>query len=198
MSSQVCGKCDKTVYATEKVEAAQKWYHKGCFKCNDPHCNIQLTLKTFQVVNDNVWCGKHAPKPNATYGLDTVQTQHALSAPKKTTEGLHKIQVGTGESPTYGLDTVQTQHALSAPKKQAENLHKVQVGTGEQYSYGLNTLQTQHALNAPKKQVENIGHVKKGDGSTVPRSVNDKLSHSQEELYEDSNGQDSLQEEIAA
>ncbi|KAI9101656.1 hypothetical protein DFS34DRAFT_564571, partial [Phlyctochytrium arcticum] len=128
-----CGKCEKAVYATEKIEAAQKWYHKGCFKCSDGSCNIQLNLKTFQVVNDTIWCAKHAPKPQATTVADDAAHVHAM------------------------------QHALTAPKKTAENLHKVQVGTGENYKYGLDTVTTQHALNAPKKQSENLGTVKKGD-----------------------------------
>jgi len=129
-SAQNCGKCNKTVYQTEKVEAAGKWYHKGCFKCADPSCGIQLNLKTFKVVNNDIWCEKHLPKPKATSVADSVSVVHAMHAPKKTSEGLHKAQVGTGETPTYGLDTISTQHALAAPKKQSENLGHVKKGDG--------------------------------------------------------------------
>ncbi|KAI8847369.1 hypothetical protein BC829DRAFT_396742 [Chytridium lagenaria] len=115
MSSQNCGKCDKTVYATEKVEAASKWYHKGCFKCADTSCNIQLNLKTFQAANGAIYCDKHIADP--------VSVQHAMHAPKKSNEGLHKIQVGTGETPnmTYFV-------CLDAPRNTAENLGHVQKG----------------------------------------------------------------------
>ncbi|KAJ3286785.1 hypothetical protein HK104_008872 [Borealophlyctis nickersoniae] len=125
MSSQVCGSCSKTVYQTEKVEAGNKWYHKGCFKCSDPACNVQLTLKTFKVVNNQIWCEKHVPKPKATAVADSVSVMHAMHAPKKAAEGLHKAQVGTGETPTYGLDNMSTQHALNTPKKPTENLGHV-------------------------------------------------------------------------
>ncbi|KAJ3174510.1 hypothetical protein HDU87_007101 [Geranomyces variabilis] len=128
MSSEKCGTCDKTVYATEKIEAAGKHYHKGCFKCSDPNCNIQLNLKTFQVQNNDIWCGKHVPVPKATAVADSVSVLHAKHAPKKATEGLHKTSVGTGETPTYGLDTLGTQHALLSPKKSAENLGTVRKG----------------------------------------------------------------------
>ncbi|KAI8823611.1 uncharacterized protein EV422DRAFT_362245 [Fimicolochytrium jonesii] len=126
--SQNCGKCEKAVYPTEKIEAASKWYHKGCFKCSDPNCNIQLNLKTFKAVNDQIWCQKHTPQPKATSVADSVSVLHAMHAPKKTAEGLHKTTVGTGETPQYGLDTLQTQHALLTPKKSIENLGNIQKG----------------------------------------------------------------------
>ncbi|KAJ3150492.1 hypothetical protein HDU86_006369 [Geranomyces michiganensis] len=128
MSSEKCGTCEKTVYATEKVEAAGKQYHKGCFKCSDPNCNIQLNLKTFQAQNNQIWCGKHVPVPKATAVADSVNILHAKHAPKKATEGLHKTNVGTGGTPTYGLDTLGTQHALLSPRKSAENLGTVRKG----------------------------------------------------------------------
>ncbi|KAJ3166439.1 Metabotropic GABA-B receptor subtype 3A [Geranomyces variabilis] len=127
-SAQKCGTCEKTVYATEKIEAAGKHYHKGCFKCSDPNCNIQLNLKTFQAQNNEIWCGKHVPVPKATAVADSVSVLHAKHAPKKATEGLHKTNVGTGETPTYGLDTLGTQHALLSPKKSSENLGTVRKG----------------------------------------------------------------------
>ncbi|KAI8921257.1 hypothetical protein PhCBS80983_g02507 [Powellomyces hirtus] len=139
-SSEKCGKCEKTVYPTEKVEAASKWYHKGCFKCSDQNCNIQLNLKTFQVVNEQIWCQKHAPQPKATAVADAVSVMHAKHAPKKASEGLHKTTVGTGETPSYGLDTLGTQHALLVPRKSAENLGTAQKGdrTREQARQGSN------------------------------------------------------------
>ncbi|KAJ3103384.1 hypothetical protein HDU97_010222 [Phlyctochytrium planicorne] len=128
MSSQACGKCEKTVYPTEKVEAAGKWFHKGCFKCNDASCGITLTLKTFQCDNGALYCAKHLPKVKATSIADPVSIQHAINTPKKSSEGLHKVQVGTGETPSYGLQSIGTQHALSAPRASAENLGHVQKG----------------------------------------------------------------------
>ncbi|KAJ3047929.1 hypothetical protein HK097_011033 [Rhizophlyctis rosea] len=128
MSTQPCNACTKTVYPTEKVEAAGKWYHKGCFKCADPQCGITLNLKTFKVENNQIWCEKHLPKPKHTAVADSVSIVHAMHAPKKVAEGLHKAQVGTGETPSYGLDTIQAQHALNAPKVAAENIGNVQKG----------------------------------------------------------------------
>ncbi|KAJ3101560.1 hypothetical protein HDU96_009930 [Phlyctochytrium bullatum] len=141
MSSQLCGKCDKTVYATEKVEAASKWYHKGCFKCADASCNIQLNLKTFQAAHGAIYCDKHVPKHKAAQIPDPVSIQHAVHVPKKSNEGLHKIQVGTGETPKYGIDTISTQHALNAPKSTAENLGHIQKGDRSPTKTGFGSAQ---------------------------------------------------------
>ncbi|KAJ3195519.1 hypothetical protein HK101_011883 [Irineochytrium annulatum] len=131
MSSQACGKCCKTVYQTEKVEAASKWYHKGCFKCEDPTCGITLSLKTFQAHSGQVWCDKHVPKHKAAQVADSVAVVSAVNAPKKSNEGLHKIKVGTGETPSYGIETVANQHALNTPRKPVENMGFVHRGHHE-------------------------------------------------------------------
>ncbi|TPX35366.1 hypothetical protein SmJEL517_g02220 [Synchytrium microbalum] len=141
MASQNCNSCSKTVYPTERIDAAGSQYHKagqtflcslneplGCFKCHEETCKIQLSLKTFKAAEGQVWCEKHLPKPKATAIADSVSVMHAMHAPKKVTEGLHTIKVGTGEVPSYGLDTVSNQHALNAPKKPIENLGNVQKG----------------------------------------------------------------------
>ncbi|KAJ1342510.1 hypothetical protein BSLG_002952 [Batrachochytrium salamandrivorans] len=107
-----CGKCAKTVYSNEKLEAAGKWFHK-------------LNLKNFKADQGHVWCEKHVPKPQHTAVTDSVSVVHALHAPKKASEGLHKAQVGTGETPAYGLETISVQHALAAPKKPIENIGNV-------------------------------------------------------------------------
>ncbi|KAL2912029.1 hypothetical protein HK105_208458 [Polyrhizophydium stewartii] len=120
-----CGKCAKTVYANEKLEAAGKWFHKGCFKCSNAECSIQLNLKSFKAAEGQIWCEKHTPKAQYTTVTDSVSVMHALHAPKKSTEGLHKVQVGTGEAPSIGLETMSMQHALTAPKKPVENLGNV-------------------------------------------------------------------------
>ncbi|KAJ3082467.1 hypothetical protein HK102_001659 [Quaeritorhiza haematococci] len=166
MTTQPCGKCSKLVYPTEKVEAGGKFYHKGCFKCSDTACGITLTLKTLQVVDGNIWCNKHAPKPQATQISDDVSVQHAKNVPKKSTEGLHKVQVGTGDKASYGLDNLATQHALSSPKKPIEGLHKTQVGTGEAPKIGLDSMATQHAMNVPKKSAEGLAKTNVGTGET--------------------------------
>ncbi len=66
---------------------------------------------------------------NSTLNEDIhLNASIGIAAPKKTTEGLHKIKVGTSEVSTYGADAIETQRALNAPKKASENLGHVHKG----------------------------------------------------------------------
>ena len=53
--------CGKTVYPVEKMNcaAANKTWHKGCFRCKK--CNVQLNLKTYKVHDGDIWCNVHYP-----------------------------------------------------------------------------------------------------------------------------------------
>ncbi|KAJ3191143.1 hypothetical protein HK101_008055 [Irineochytrium annulatum] len=125
-AKQDCGACSKAVFSTEKVEGAGKWWHRGCFKCSETSCGITLNLKTFQAKEGKLYCGQHVPKHKATAIADSMSMVQALNAPKKGNEGLHKVQLGTGEAPTYGIETMSHQHALNAPRRSAENIGHVQ------------------------------------------------------------------------
>ena len=48
-----------------------------------------------------------------SFSLRAILILFFLEAPKKTAEGLKKVQVGTGEQPTYGLESVALQHGVS-------------------------------------------------------------------------------------
>lgn len=71
-----------------------------------------------------IYCGQHVPKHKLTSIADSMSTQHAINAPKKSSEGLHKIQVGTGEAGNVGIDSMSNQHAINAPKKSYEGIGK--------------------------------------------------------------------------
>jgi len=133
MSNPKCAICNKTAYPLESVTALEKAYHKGCFKCSV--CNATLNLKNFKGVDGKIFCATHTPKPNATAVTDSIAVKQALSAPKKSAEGLGHAQKGTGEKPNVGVDTISTQNALKAPKKTAEGARGVQKGTGGKPQY---------------------------------------------------------------
>ena len=77
-SCQVCG---NTVYPIEAINAIDKTWHKGCFKCQHEGCNLVLSLKTFKGDAGKVYCIKHVPKAKATYVQD-MATKNAMNAPK--------------------------------------------------------------------------------------------------------------------
>eukprot|EP00123_Amoebidium_parasiticum_P001566 comp12689_c0_seq1/m.7781 comp12689_c0_seq1/g.7781 ORF comp12689_c0_seq1/g.7781 comp12689_c0_seq1/m.7781 type:complete len:134 (-) comp12689_c0_seq1:495-896(-) len=128
MSCGKCVKCTKTVYQTEKVDAAGGVFHKMCFRCNEPTCNISLTLQTFQAFEGQVYCNKHVPKPKATQVTDAVSLQTAMAAPRRKSEGLGVIQKGTGEKPLIDASAMNLAHATAVPKPRAEALGTVHKG----------------------------------------------------------------------
>jgi hypothetical protein len=52
-----CAACDKGVYPLERVQACDKDWHKGCFRCK--HCNMVLSLKAFATINNEPYCKPH-------------------------------------------------------------------------------------------------------------------------------------------
>ncbi len=78
-ASEPCSKCSKTVYQTEKIEASHQTFHKACFKCSEPGCVLTLNLKNFVIVDETLYCSKHAPKPKATVVTDSISVMHAMS-----------------------------------------------------------------------------------------------------------------------
>jgi len=100
-----CTSCGKTVYPIEAVSAADKVWHKGCFRCESEGCNISLTLKTFTAVRGMVYCSKHVPKekPTNVTADGNLVTANALAAPKLAkTQGIQKnmrTTFGAGELP---------------------------------------------------------------------------------------------------
>jgi len=86
-----CVVCGKTVYPTEAITAVGQTWHKGCFKCQDPGCNISLTLKSFVGHGEKVYCNQHVPKYKANVGSDSIGISAATSAPKvKAVSGVKK------------------------------------------------------------------------------------------------------------
>ena len=86
MSNPKCAICNKTAYPLESVKALDKTYHKLCFKCHT--CKITLNIKTFKGLEGNVYCPVHTPVNRSSTSADSVSVKTAVSAPKKTAEGL--------------------------------------------------------------------------------------------------------------
>merc|ERR1712169_119709 len=59
MSNPKCGACGKTVYPMELVTAANKSWHKFCFKCTK--CKTTVNLKNFKAHDGKIWCAVHYP-----------------------------------------------------------------------------------------------------------------------------------------
>lgn len=52
-----CAVCNKTVYATEKISADEKTFHKTCLKCT--HCSKVLSTGTYASMSNVYYCKPH-------------------------------------------------------------------------------------------------------------------------------------------
>ncbi|KAL7057015.1 hypothetical protein AAHC03_019366 [Spirometra sp. Aus1] len=52
-----CVRCEKTVYAVERVEAGGLIWHKGCFRCSE--CDMVLNLNSYKQADQVLYCTKH-------------------------------------------------------------------------------------------------------------------------------------------
>lgn len=67
-----CAKCNRTVYAMEKMEVAGRLMHKTCFRCCK--CNSPLSVGRFSVGGGNLYCLTHykqAFREKGTYDVFT-------------------------------------------------------------------------------------------------------------------------------
>lgn len=68
--TEKCDKCEKTVYATERIvieeKDSRKVYHKPCLRCT--HCQVILTLGSYAAMNGVTYCKPHLKQLFATKG----------------------------------------------------------------------------------------------------------------------------------
>jgi len=101
-----CANCGKTVYPIESLSAADLIWHKGCFRCQEDKCTVQLNLANFKAVGGKVYCQKHVPMPKLTQTTadGSLVMATALAAPKtQKASGVQKtnrMTFGPGELPT--------------------------------------------------------------------------------------------------
>ena len=74
--TEKCTICNKSVYATEKLNILGKTWHKWCFKCTV--CGMSLTMKNYQATGGDPYCRAHYPAAGASEDR------------QKTSDGLHR------------------------------------------------------------------------------------------------------------
>ncbi|KAM6951129.1 LIM and SH3 domain protein 1-like [Aplochiton taeniatus] len=67
----LCGRCNKAVYPTEKINCLDKNWHRGCFSCEV--CKMTLNMKNYQGFNKKPYCSMHYPKTSFTIVTDTPE-----------------------------------------------------------------------------------------------------------------------------
>ncbi|XP_023196064.1 LIM and SH3 domain protein 1-like isoform X2 [Xiphophorus maculatus] len=66
-----CGRCNKPVYPTEKINCLDKYWHKGCFSCEV--CKMALSMNNYKGFEKKPYCTMHYPKTSFTIVTDTPE-----------------------------------------------------------------------------------------------------------------------------
>jgi len=131
-----CTRCGKTVYATEKISAGNKPYHKLCLKCTESTCQMSLNTLNVVVFKGDPYCKAHLPVERKGTGADAVGTQSALKAPKPVASGVDWQSAGAkaaGADPNKAADT---SYSAAAPQATDQGTSESYGGGGDDGGYG--------------------------------------------------------------
>ncbi|KAJ7984419.1 hypothetical protein DPEC_G00354650 [Dallia pectoralis] len=84
----LCGRCNKMVYPTEKVNCLDKYWHKGCFSCEV--CKMTLNMKNYQGFDKKPFCSMHYPKSSFTSVIDTPENLRLKQQSMLNSQALYK------------------------------------------------------------------------------------------------------------
>ncbi|XP_067100646.1 LIM and SH3 domain protein 1-like [Osmerus mordax] len=84
----LCGRCNKAVYPTEKLNCLDKYWHKGCFNCEV--CKMTLNMKNYQGFDKKPYCSMHYPKTSFTIVTDTPENLRLKEQSKMNSLAIYK------------------------------------------------------------------------------------------------------------
>ncbi|KAJ8364498.1 hypothetical protein SKAU_G00133290 [Synaphobranchus kaupii] len=84
----LCGRCNRVVYPTEKVNCLDKYWHKGCFSCEI--CKMTLNMKNYKGFEKRPYCNAHYPKTSFTSVADTPENLRLKQQSKMQSQVVYK------------------------------------------------------------------------------------------------------------
>ncbi|KAJ8414297.1 hypothetical protein AAFF_G00051670 [Aldrovandia affinis] len=84
----LCGRCNRVVYPTEKVNCLDKYWHKGCFSCET--CKMTLNMKNYKGFEKRPYCNAHYPKTSFTSVADTPENLRLKQQSKMQSQVVYK------------------------------------------------------------------------------------------------------------
>ncbi|XP_029954009.1 LIM and SH3 domain protein 1-like isoform X3 [Salarias fasciatus] len=83
-----CGRCNKPVYPTEKINCLDKYWHKGCFSCEV--CKMALSMSNYKGFEKKPYCTMHYPKTSFTIVTDTPENLRLKQQSMLNSQALYK------------------------------------------------------------------------------------------------------------
>ncbi|XP_028826326.1 LIM and SH3 domain protein 1-like [Denticeps clupeoides] len=105
----LCGRCNRVVYPTEKINCLDKYWHKGCFSCEV--CKLTLNMKNYQGFDKKPYCSQHYPKTSFTSVADTPENLRLKQQSKMQSQVLYKeeFEKNKGKGFSVVVDTPEMQ-----------------------------------------------------------------------------------------
>ncbi|TMS22623.1 LIM and SH3 domain protein 1 [Larimichthys crocea] len=116
-----CGRCNKPVYPTEKINCLDKYWHKGCFSCEV--CKMALSMTTYKGFEKKPYCSMHYPKTSFTIVTDTPENLRLKQQSMLNSQALYKedFEKSKGKGFSVVADTPEMQRVK---KTQDQISHK--------------------------------------------------------------------------
>ncbi|XP_060884019.1 LIM and SH3 domain protein 1-like isoform X2 [Labrus mixtus] len=116
-----CGRCNKPVYPTEKINCLDKYWHKGCFSCEV--CKMALSMTTYKGFEKKPYCSMHYPKTSFTIVTDTPENLRLKQQSMLNSQALYKedFEKNKGKGFSVVSDTPEMQR-LKKTQDQISNI----------------------------------------------------------------------------
>ncbi|XP_059357973.1 LIM zinc-binding domain-containing Nebulette-like isoform X1 [Carassius carassius] len=138
-----CARCGKIVYATEKVNCLDKYWHKGCFHCEV--CKMTLNMNNYKGYEKKPYCNAHYPKQTFTIVTDTPENLRLRQQSELQSQVKYRkdFEQSKGRGLKFVLDTPELQRLRKAQDQisnakyhkdfEVSGLHGVTQGTRGTY-----------------------------------------------------------------
>ncbi|XP_029912893.1 LIM and SH3 domain protein 1 isoform X2 [Myripristis murdjan] len=117
----LCGRCNRVVYPTEKVNCLDKYWHKGCFSCET--CKMTLNMKNYKGFEKRPYCNAHYPKTQFTCVADTPENRRLKEQSKMQSQVLYKEEFEKNKG--KGFSVVADTPEMQRIKKTQDNISNI-------------------------------------------------------------------------
>uniref|UniRef100_A0A3B4ZEW0 LIM and SH3 domain protein 1 n=1 Tax=Stegastes partitus TaxID=144197 RepID=A0A3B4ZEW0_9TELE len=154
-----CGRCNKPVYPTEKINCLDKYWHKGCFSCEV--CKMALSMNNYKGFEKKPYCSMHYPKTSFTIVTDTPENLRLKQQSMLNSQALYKedFERNKGKGFSVVADTPEMQR-VKKTQDQISHVRRLQ-GASE----------TLKPLNLHLSQPSNPGRFSQPAGQVRPAAV---------------------------
>ncbi|KAA8581296.1 hypothetical protein FQN60_002877 [Etheostoma spectabile] len=145
-----CGRCNKPVYPTEKINCLDKYWHKGCFSCEV--CKMALSMTTYKGFEKKPYCSMHYPKTSFTIVADTPENLRLKQQSMLNSQALYKedFEKNKGKGFSVVVDTPEMQRV----KKTQDQISHVRLNKGKGFSVVVDTPEMQR-VKKTQDQISN-------------------------------------------